>query len=434
MSASDILAWTRRLLAAAMLALTLGGVDSTEAANLSPGGGPVMVNPIKVYLIYWLPAGFVLDATVWERNAGIGNFELLTQRFFNDISATSYFNIVIQYPGTCGSSSCVVQNIAGAVALAGHWVDAQAYPHAGTQSDALQDIDIQNEIQRAISQNHWSVDANSEFFVFTGVNEINGDEVEECQTAVSCTFNAFCAYHGYSSINKAPYAYLSDASFNSSGCSEGINYAPNGQLSSDREVVLMSHEFFESVTDPLQNCSGWCDPVTGQEMADKCSQGVDVYLNGNLYAVQQQWDNNSSQCQPLVPPKATCPVDVTDCTGELTISCNGPDVGIVFNGNCHDVTGQPVPCYAGFTGASTVSAGGNVDWIGSTTSPNVATVCTENALGETCTNVSAPVPAPCQVPPGPPVPQCGPSEKWCLRFTPPQCAPIKECLVTPAHP
>jgi hypothetical protein len=127
-------------------------------------------------------------------------------------------------------------------------------------------------------------------------------------------------------------------------------------------------------------------------------------------------------------------VFVTDCTGALSFTCNGPDVGIVFNGNCHDLNGESVPCYYGFSGASTISDGGNVTWTGSTTSPNTATVCTTNANGQTCTNFSAPVPLSCQVNSGPPVPQCGLNEKWCLRFTPPRCAPINQCLVTPPHP
>jgi hypothetical protein len=68
-----------------------------------------------------------------------------------------------------------------------------------------------------------------------------------------------------------------------------------------------------------------------------------------------------------LPPRCTAS---TDCAGTLRISCSGQDVGVVFNGNCYNLYGEPTPCYAGFTGASTVSAGGDVYWIGSRTLPN----------------------------------------------------------------
>ena len=153
-------------------------------------------------------------------------------------------------------------------------------------------------------------------------------------------------------------------------------------------------------------------------------------LGGSSPAIVFTESNAAGAAAPPGPPQPGCSAS----TGELTISCAGPDVGVVFNGNCKSPSGEPVPCYAGFTGASTVSAGGNVEWIGSTTSPNVAEACTENSAGESCILVTAKVPAPCPGPPVPPVPQCGLNEKWCFKFEPPRCAPIRECLVTPPHP
>ena len=447
MNSSRLLARINGLLTAATLAVMFGGAaapDNAKAQMICPaaGCGPVMVNPIKAYLIYWLPIGFRMDPNgLFGSPTGPGwDVESLTLRFINDISATPYFNIVTQYPGTCGSSACVVQNIPGAVALGGFWEDSQAFPHAGTQTDPLQDGDIRNEVQRAVTQNHWSVDANSVFFVFTGARTDTASPVEECKANnVSCTFkgapSGFCGYHDFFQDANGTlylYAFMSDAHYNvTAGCNEGINYSPNGNLASDREVVLMTHEFFETVTDPLANAWGsvGLGGIFGgpAEIGDICNQqGVDVHLHGNPYAVQRQWSNNSGQCEPVPPLVGTCPVDETDCSGILTITCNGQNVGIYFNGNCHDLFGYPAPCTAGFTGASTVSAGGNVKWMGSTTSPNVATVCTESALRETCSNFSAPVPA-CPIIYYPPSPSCPDNEKWCFRFEPPRCAPFNDC-------
>jgi hypothetical protein len=272
-----------------------------------------MQNQIKVYLIYWLPDGVVLDTSVPD---GIGNYETLTQRFFDDVSATPYLNITTQYPGGCGSNQCVLRNRAWAVLRGGAWVDSHPYPHAGTVSDPLQDSDIRDEVVRAIGQNGWSVDNNSEFFVITGVTKNTGKMIEECDGSGNCSFNKFCAYHGnFSSNGKAVlYSYLTDASFNTAGCDEGISWGPNGQLASDREVVLMTHEFIETVTDPLG--STWWNSYDGNEIGDNCNQiPATISLGSHIYVVQQEWSNISSSCVSSFGPSI-----------ELSIGTGGDDL------------------------------------------------------------------------------------------------------------
>jgi len=284
-------------MACAALAIGLLSAHSARAANLVYNGGPTLQDQIKVYLIYWLPKGIEFDTTV---SGGIGNYETLTQRFYDDVSATPYLNIDAQYTETCASNGnkCALQNLTRAVIPAGAWVDTKTYPHAGTEKDPLQDSDIQNEVTRAIGQEGWAVDANSIFFVLTGVNASNGQMIEECDGSTGCSFTSFCAYHDNYSLNgtKVLYGFLSDASFNPAGCGEGISsgQAPNGQLSSDREVAMMSHEFDETVTDPLLNA--WFDS-SGNEIGDKCNQiPATVSLGSNKYVVQKLWSNASSSC------------------------------------------------------------------------------------------------------------------------------------------
>jgi hypothetical protein len=303
------------LKAALALVLLFGSViaNRAEAQNnlTNPTNGRVLVNPIRAFVIYWLPPGVALDTTVV---GNIGNFESLTQKFFSDISGTNYFNIVTQYPGSCGT--CVVENFASnPVTLGGAFVDTQPYPHpgalmnAGTRANPLLDSDIQTELRTAISQNKWIVDVNSVFFVITGVfnsGTLAGSPVEECR-GINCTFRGmapFCGYHNAFSLNPLQtviYSYMSDASFATGGCNMGITTSPNGQIASDREVALMTHEFFESVTDP--DLKSWFDPTTGNEIGDNCNQRPSaVNLNGNIYVVQQQWSNTSSSCVASFPP------------------------------------------------------------------------------------------------------------------------------------
>jgi len=306
---------TRKLLSfAAAVALFAGtAVDRAKAANnLNNHGGPTMQNQITAFLIYWLPSGVALDTSVTN---GVGNFETLTQRFYNDISGSSYFNIVTQYPGGCGSNECVVQNGPGAVRLGGFWVDSQAYPNSkGTAANPLQDSDIQNEVTRALGQNHWGTNASTEFFVITGVFKNTGAGVVECSGSNCTVPGGFCAYHGNFNGGAVLYGYMSDASFNTAGCAEGLSTAVNGQIASDREVAMMSHEFFETVTDAQGNA--WWDSSTGNEIGDNCNQiPSNVAMNGNNYSVQQQWSNASSSCVSSFGPSV-----------QFTIGTGGDDL------------------------------------------------------------------------------------------------------------
>jgi len=283
------------------MTFSLGSCPALAASNLNNHGGATMQNSLRAFLIYWLPSGAILDSSV---SNGIGNFETLTQRFYSDLSATPYLNIVTQYPGQCGSNQCVLENITGAAALGGGFVDTQAYPsNKGTATNPLQDSDIRDEVTRAISQNHWSVNENSEFFVITGMFKATGTGVVECNGSMCTLPGGFCAYHGNFSQNNSTvlYGYLSDANFNSAGCGEGLTTAVNTQTASDWEVAMMSHEFFETITDPQSNT--WWDSSSGNEIGDNCNQsGTQIAMNGNNYWVQQQWSNATTSCVSAFGP------------------------------------------------------------------------------------------------------------------------------------
>jgi hypothetical protein len=338
MSIRDWYQLTRGTLFAALLAIALvgGSFERALADNLTNQNGPVMQNPIRAFFIYWLPTGVVLDTSQTD---GIGNYTTLMQRFSNDASGSRYLNIVTQYPSVCGSNPCVMRNGAGAFAFGGNWTDTQSYPsNRGTRTNPLQDGDIQNEVTRAIAQNFWTLDANAVFFVITGVFQNSGALVEECQVSnlffSSCTYNRFCAYHDYfnSGSNNIRYNYVSNASFNTAGCAMGISTGVNGQVASDREVVLMSHELFETITDPEINA--WLDG-SGNEIGDKCNPNdatnpvpaATVNMNGHTYNVQQQWSNGSASCVSGFGPsvKLTVETGTDDLRGDSSTTASLQD-------------------------------------------------------------------------------------------------------------
>jgi hypothetical protein len=302
-------------------------------------GGPTLQNPVRVFLIFWAPPGVVFDTSAAD---GVGNFKSLFQRFIGDLSGSSYANILTQYPGACGQNQCVITNGAGAFVLGGSWTDSQDYPGGrGTHDNPLQDSDIRSEVTRAIAQNFWTVDNNAVFFVVTGVFTSTGALVEEC-SGWSCTFNLFCAYHDYfsSAGNNIRYGYISDGGAREDrGCDFGVatNFratydeaAINGQVSSDRAVAALSHELFETITDP--EFSGWYDDhLLGGEIGDLCSQiPAIVVMNGNSYNVQQQWSRaNSPICVSSFGPtvKLTVETGSDDLRGDSSVVAGLQDPG-----------------------------------------------------------------------------------------------------------
>lgn len=145
----------------------------------------------------------------------------------------------------------------------------------------------------------------------------------------------------------------------------------------------------------------------------------------------------------LCPPAPQC--QSTGCVGpsywQFSASCSGIDAGIVYNGNCTDNYGESRPCYAGFSNASSAQ----VSWAGgpgpplweTASSQNTYQSCSTSAAGEdNCVSITIPLQSlpVCPSGPSPPPPLCPDGEKWCLKFSPPRCVPINDCLVQPVKP
>ncbi len=139
---------------------------------------------------------------------------------------------------------------------------------------------------------------------------------------------------------------------------------------------------------------------------------------------------------PLCPPAPTCKLSGCDSPTNWSydISCTGPNVGVVYNGQCHDLSGEPTSCYAGFNGSSTVQTG----WSGGIGPPvfltdgseNNPKVCTSLKTGEeTCKVFTFKNLPACATPVTGPPPACSEGYKLCGKFTPPRCVPANQCTV-----
>jgi hypothetical protein len=270
------------------------------SGGVSYHAGAVM-HTFAAYVIFWAPPG--VDFEPGGHNA---RFQSLVQQYFTDVGGTRFYGLLSQYWDQQGP----VRNVA---TLGGTYLDQQPYPHAGTRANPLSDNDIVAEINRVRGLEGWKVTAGAAFIVLTGYN------VQECATfsdGRACTFpdsagNAFCAYHTFmpyatdgSSPDYMPYIYVA----NNYACSylPTFNYSvmPYGDQAADGAIDSLSHEQFETVTDP--DARGWFDDnPAGGEMADKCettfgqaqADGSTVTLNhGHGYVVQEEYSDRAGGC------------------------------------------------------------------------------------------------------------------------------------------
>jgi hypothetical protein len=260
-----------------------GTLASAPSNGVIYHGGPTMHISIS-YAIFWLPSG-----NSFEQSSGTNSaYMSLINRFLNDTSGTSYYNILNQYP----------DNINGAPLdrsiLGGSYLDTTPYPVAGTQANPLHDSDIQAEVTNAMKANNWVPGPNKIFHVFTGYG------IESCFDVNNqfCTFNTYCAYHDFFTQNSQSIIYSNMPDFNglSGHCTPRQRPFPNADSYADPEINILSHELFEAVSDPLLNA--WTDSFSS-EIGDKCAwnfgtvnpDGSNLNLNGHKYLVQLEWSN-----------------------------------------------------------------------------------------------------------------------------------------------
>lgn len=375
--------------AAARLGLGRGPAGSGSLPGGAPPqripylGGPLMTSP-TAYTIFWLPAGFHYEGS--GAAADDARYESLVNGFFRDLNASSMFQLLTQYSTTNFP-------IPNRVILGGTWVDTTGYGHTGSTADPLHDADIQAAVQRALAANPgWGVGLNAEFLVYTalGVNSCYDAQNTICNFPTpQSPHGDYCAYHSFftAGSTNAVYANMPDLT----NCIQGSTLYPHNDAAADVQMSVSSHEFFESVTDPLLN--GW-DLITKNpdgtiqsevEIGDQCAwlfgahdaTGANVLLHlGAAYGLQLEWSNTSNGCELQLPPTiyrirdnqglTTGGYRVTiDGQGMLTIA---GQLGVSFGANAatnpscsEDGCQVTVPAGGAGTVTVTVTADGLVD-------------------------------------------------------------------------
>jgi hypothetical protein len=106
----------------------------------------------------------------------------------------------------------------------------------------------------------------------------------------------FCGYHSSVVVGGQEMVYTVEPYQDVPGCgfTGGVNTGSNGDDLVDSTANTLTHELFETITDP--DGDAWFEP-SGDEIADICEgYFTTVNLNGTPYTVQSMWSDASHLC------------------------------------------------------------------------------------------------------------------------------------------
>jgi hypothetical protein len=335
--------WLKRVTVCIVAALLVSFAAASGKADPFPtdvnsNNGPIMQNA-KAFLIYWQPwaGGYSFTS---QGTSGDQFFMSTIKQFFNDLLKTEYFSLAVQYVSLCNGID-VPLYCRSSLSFGDSLVDLAKFSES-----PLGEIDILDSIGRAlVAKSSWPKGGLSAlFFVFLpkGINY--------CDPMGNCSGKDFCAEHAATTVhnNTFIYAVMPQVQSLGSGCgmytsSElGVDrslsidqppfpsFIPN-QLEADWEIVGVSHELFEAITDPLLN--GWTNP---SEIGDPCASmigglgntilndvGGNVFLHSHQYFVQEIWSNAHHACVLGASVILAIETGGDDLRGNSLLGCGG---------------------------------------------------------------------------------------------------------------
>jgi hypothetical protein len=235
------------------------------------------------YAIYWLPAG-----AHFEPSGRDAHYRAVIERFLRDVGGTPFYGLLTQY--SRDEHGHLVRNgpIANRSAFAGAYVDPTPYPHARYGRTVLMAADLVALAHRVFTATGWTPGRNKLFLFFLAAGIYPPEH---------------CASHGAAALAKgAPpviFAILGEEA--SLDCHYGIRHPlrPTGDAVADGEISDLSHELFETVTDPLDPLApAWYHQSDQGEIGDRCEGTLTtVVLHGHRYVVQKEWSNQDGRCR-----------------------------------------------------------------------------------------------------------------------------------------
>lgn len=229
--------------------------------------GPVMTNPINVYLIWYGD---------WTGNSAVGILEDL----IISIGGSPYWNINTTYYQT---GNVKVSNQV-------HFVSSYPVPGKYPYGTSLSDANIKSVVTDAIAAG-LPKDTNGVYFVLTSADV----------TASSGFCTQYCGWHTHGTIAGAniKYSFVGNPDRCPNSCA-AQTVGPNGNAGADGMASIVAHELEEAATDPDLNA--WYD-TRGYENADKCAwtfgatttlptgAKYNVTLGNRKFLIQRNWVN-----------------------------------------------------------------------------------------------------------------------------------------------
>jgi hypothetical protein len=262
-------------------------------------GGPIMTGD-NLYAIFWIPPTLQNGSPTSLST----KYQAVTKQFLADYPYHGIANNSTQYYSV---KNGVTKYFTGVGKLVASYVDTNAYPASGcsdsvTPGNCITDAQLQAEIQRVMTLKGWTGGLNKMYLMFTSTGE------GSC-SGIYCAYTDYCAYHGYFGSTSTPTIYANQPYADPNYCFATGQKAPSGDIPSDANVNVASHEITEANTDP--ELSAWWDTVNGEEIGDLCAWSfgsltwdsalANQMWNGHFYDLQLEYDNHSASCVSIGP-------------------------------------------------------------------------------------------------------------------------------------
>ncbi len=321
--------------------------------NMDYNGGPVMPSN-GVQLVFWSPKGYGAYPGAGSPPQYVRGIEQYFKDLQHDSGTDHNVNSVDpQYNDLTGAFAKYSVKLGGVI------LDKDPYPASQCPVNApvtncLTDAQFQAEVEHVAAVHHLKNGLSKEMFVLTPPHVESCFSNQASQNFGGCSVGiipsklaAYCAYH--QETLRSPMWFYANDPFETGvkiggqlACEDG--HHPNG-LSDGAIQGGLSHEFNESVTDPIPN-DAWTNGVGanhGFEIGDQCDsqmgspigthngQPYNQVINGHFYWYQEEWSNDTNQCVQRITLPARVP------TAALTVTA-GSGLGMRFN-----ATGSTAP-------------------------------------------------------------------------------------------
>jgi hypothetical protein len=209
--------------------------------------------------------------------------------FQNVLNASNFMKIANQYVGDTASNRYPLDGT--------YWFysGVSGTVPSGFTNQVLTDGYIQSLVAGVVNADGGKQGYNEAYHIFLpkGMDVCFDSSYSVCYSPDNSSAFAFCGYHGSFDTGSGHVLYTVEPYDAVGGC-----YL-SGQSAEDAQVSVLSHETFETITDPDPN-NQWFEPSGSSfgEIGDYCAWHIFhvTLTTGNAYNMQLEYDNHQNAC------------------------------------------------------------------------------------------------------------------------------------------